>query len=580
VSRNGGDGRTDRRSSGWRVVFVLAATLAVLLSSQRAEAQQKTMYLDRLAIGGAPDDGIAIWRPYVHPRTRFFAQMALGFALNPLRLGTVAPTTSTGLGNYPGNPVSSQIIDYATGGVELANRATMLVTLPIALYQSGTDPTRAGVRGVGSIRSLTLLDMRLDGRAVFYRSDDQRLAFAAGISVYLPTGGQFSYAGDGGTHASFNVAMETYVRDIIVAVNTGLHLRPAGVVGELAVGNEWTLGAGAFLPLRDNTVRVGFQMYMSTGLESLAGQSQVSKSTFLSTRNTPLEWLAEGRMALDPTRQLWVGGGLGTRLDSGYGAPDLRLIATIGYAAPIQDSDVTAPDRRMRFIRDRIAREGGDADHDGVPDDVDLCPTEPEDKQEPDATDGCPKPEDKDGDGIPDAADRCPDAVEDKDGIQDMDGCPETDFDNDAIPDVSDACPREPGSPSTNPKLNGCPQFIKRVSGSTEIQILKQVQFDTGRATIKATSYGILDEIVQLMRANPDITKLSIEGHTDDRGSVDLNNRLSQERSEAVLHYLSAHGIASSRLEAHGFGPSRPLESNDAESGRQKNRRVEFHIQQ
>jgi len=152
---------------------------------------------------------------------------------------------------------------------------------------------------------------------------------------------------------------------------------------------------------------------------------------------------------------------------------------------------------------------------------------------------------------------------EDKDGIQDMDGCPEVDFDNDGVPDVSDACPREPGSPSKDPKTNGCPQFIKRVTGSTEIEILKQIQFDTGKATIKAGSYPICDEIAKLLHANPEIKRLSIEGHTDNRGGNDMNMRLSQERADSVKSYLTSHGIDQNRLEAHGFGPTKPIESND-----------------
>jgi outer membrane protein OmpA-like peptidoglycan-associated protein len=234
----------------------------------------------------------------------------------------------------------------------------------------------------------------------------------------------------------------------------------------------------------------------------------------------------------------------------------------------------------MQAIRERLSREGGDADHDGIPDDVDLCPSDPEDRLEPDPSDGCPKQPDKDGDGIPDAFDKCPDVPEDKDGIQDMDGCPEVDYDNDGVPDVSDACPREPGSPSADPKSNGCPQFIKRVTGSTEIEILKQIQFDTGRATIKAGSYPIVDEIVKLLKANPDIKQLGIEGHTDDKGALEMNMKLSQDRADSVKAYLTSHGIDATRLESHGFGPSKPLESNETEAGRQKNRRVEFHITQ
>jgi outer membrane protein OmpA-like peptidoglycan-associated protein len=547
-----------------------------------AHAQQKTLYLDRLTIAGAPDDGIAVWRPYESPRSRFFAQMALGFTLNPLRLRTIAQEAgNSALRRYSSAPVSTQLIDYATVGAEVGGRATFLLTLPFALYESGSDPSPAGVKGVGNLEPFALMDARLDFRGLVYRTDDKKWLFGAGISFFIPIGAQFSYGGDGSTHTALNLSVETYVRDLIIAVNTGLHMRPFGVVGELGVGNEWTLAAGAYLPLREGRLRVGGSLNMSTGTESVrAGAQSTENSTFFAGRNTPLEWLAEGRMALDQTRQLWLGGGLGTRLDTGYGAPDLRVLVMVGYYAPIEDSEATAPARRMQMIRDRLARENADSDHDGIPDDVDLCPSEPEDHLDPDPSDGCPKAPDRDNDGIPDSADKCPDTPEDKDGIQDMDGCPEVDFDNDGVPDVTDACPREPGSPSPDPKLNGCPQFIKRVRGSSEIQILKQIQFDTGKATIKANSFPICDEIVKLLKANPDIKRMSIEGHTDNRGALEMNNKLSQDRADSVMKYLASHGIAEDRLEAHGYGPSRPIESNDTEAGRQKNRRCEFHITQ
>jgi outer membrane protein OmpA-like peptidoglycan-associated protein len=560
-----------------RLLLILAA-LGIILATTEARAQQKTFYLDRLTVGGAPDDGIAIWRPYEAPKTRLFAQMGLGLTLRPLRITTVSFDNNPRLRDYNNAVVGTQFIDYATVGAEVGGRAAFLVTLPFALFQSGSDPAPVGIRGIGDLQPFALMDMRLDIRGLVYRTDDKKWLFGAGMSFFVPTGSRFSYGGDGDLSTALNFSMETYIREVILAVNTGLHWRPTGVVGELTVGDEWTLGVGGYLPLREGKYRVGGSIVMSTGTESLRGQSGIERSTFFSARNTPIEWMAEGRMALDPTKQLWGGAGIGTLLHAGYGAPDLRVIVMIGYHLPIEDSDATSPDRRMKSVRDRLARQGADADHDGIPDDVDLCPSEPEDHLEPDPSDGCPKPPDRDNDGVPDAYDKCPDVPEDKDGIQDMDGCPEVDYDNDGVPDVSDACPREPGTPTKDPKTNGCPQFIKRVTGSTEIEIMKQIQFDTGRATIKPGSFPIVDEIVKLLKANPDIKRLSVEGHTDDRGAIEMNNKLSQDRADSVKGYLVSHGIDAGRLESHGFGPSKPIDTNETDAGRQNNRRVEFHI--
>ena len=87
-----------------------------------------------------------------------------------------------------------------------------------------------------------------------------------------------------------------------------------------------------------------------------------------------------------------------------------------------------------------------------------------------------------------------------------------------------------------------------------------------------------LDEIVKLLKANPDIKRLSVEGHTDDRGALEMNNKLSQDRADSVKNYLVSHGIDAGRLESHGFGPSKPIDTNETEEGRAKNRRVDFTI--
>jgi outer membrane protein OmpA-like peptidoglycan-associated protein len=185
-------------------------------------------------------------------------------------------------------------------------------------------------------------------------------------------------------------------------------------------------------------------------------------------------------------------------------------------------------------------------------------------------------PPDRDGDGIPDQYDKCPDQPEDKDGIDDGDGCPEDDADNDGIPDVVDACPKEPGTKNTDPKKNGCPSFIK-VEGNV-VRILQQVHFATGSTTILPESFPMLQEIANLLKSNQGIKKMSINGHTDNRGGADMNKKLSQGRAESVVKWLTQHGVEGTRLEAHGFGLEQPIEDNNTDAGRAANRRVEFKI--
>jgi outer membrane protein OmpA-like peptidoglycan-associated protein len=241
----------------------------------------------------------------------------------------------------------------------------------------------------------------------------------------------------------------------------------------------------------------------------------------------------------------------------------------------ITDTNPNSPDARAR-VRASIRESLKDTDGDGIPDDVDACPEVPEDHKDPDPNDGCPAPSDRDGDGIPDQYDKCPDQPEDKDGVDDSDGCPEDDADGDGIPDAKDACPKEPGQPDPDPKKNGCPKFI-HLEGST-VRVLQQVHFATGSATILPDSFPMLQEIVQLLKANPGIKKMRIEGHTDNRGAADMNLDLSKRRAASVRQWLITHGIDSTRLESEGYGLTKPIQSNDTDAGRQANRRVEFKI--
>jgi OmpA-OmpF porin, OOP family len=218
-----------------------------------------------------------------------------------------------------------------------------------------------------------------------------------------------------------------------------------------------------------------------------------------------------------------------------------------------------------------------DRDGDGIPDDKDACPDVPGVPDPDPKKNGCPP--DRDGDGIPDDKDACPDVP----GVPDPDpkknGCPK-DSDGDGIPDDKDACPFEPGPPSDDPAQNGCPKKYKLVVVTKkQIQIKQQIKFAFNKATIQGKiSFDILDEVAQALRDNPQIKKLRIEGHTDNVGGPDFNLKLSQRRADAVMAELVKRGIEPGRMEATGFGKTRPIASNSTEKGRAENRRTEFNI--
>ncbi|HPT31767.1 MAG TPA: OmpA family protein [Prolixibacteraceae bacterium] len=107
--------------------------------------------------------------------------------------------------------------------------------------------------------------------------------------------------------------------------------------------------------------------------------------------------------------------------------------------------------------------------------------------------------------------------------------------------------------------------------------VLSNIYFETGKSTILSEFSSDLDKLVQFLKDNPD-TRLEIQGHTDNTGSLTVNNRLSQARAESVVVYLSGNGISKDRLTAKGYGPSLPLTANTTPEGRAKNRRVEMKV--
>lgn len=110
------------------------------------------------------------------------------------------------------------------------------------------------------------------------------------------------------------------------------------------------------------------------------------------------------------------------------------------------------------------------------------------------------------------------------------------------------------------------------------ITIMDKIHFETGKAVIKPESYGLLDEVARIIMDNPQVGRVEIAGHTDNRGSDELNLDLSTQRAQAVRDFLLEAGVSSQRLVARGYGETRPIDTNITRDGRANNRRVEFNL--
>ena len=179
-----------------------------------------------------------------------------------------------------------------------------------------------------------------------------------------------------------------------------------------------------------------------------------------------------------------------------------------------------------------------------------------------------PTSKDRDKDGVPDKIDRCKDEYGDKDNG----GCPWVDTDGDGLTDNLDDCPEIPGDKANN----GCPEQTFEIQEAIDVQA-KVILFNSNKTKINDVSAGALDEVVKILNEYPNI-EVNIAGHADSIGSSTLNQRVSDDRANAVRNYLIQKGIDRSRLTAIGYGENKPVATNLTRKGRALNRRVEIKL--
>jgi len=223
----------------------------------------------------------------------------------------------------------------------------------------------------------------------------------------------------------------------------------------------------------------------------------------------------------------------------------------------------------------RVDRNGcpSDEDADGVCDGSDKCPGTPSGCLV-DVT-GCPL--DSDGDGVCEGLDRCAGTA--KGCRVDAKGCP-LDADGDGVCDGLDQGPDTP--PSARVDRRGCPIVVSEKETElldTGMIRLQNVNFATGKADIDVDSYPVLDEVGDILLRWPEL-RVEIGGHTDSRGSAEMNLALSEARAQAVMDYLVSAfpELQPEQFTAMGYGETKPIADNATELGRAKNRRVEFRV--
>lgn len=510
--------RASRAALG--VSVLLAGVIALVARPARAEP---SLLLDESPAG---DRALLIAGSDARGAHTLRAKVGFAHALEPLVV----------LGPNATQYVVVERQTFVTPGVSfaLAHRFLFALDAPVLVAEAGgRRPFGAPVIGGGE-HGASLGDLELSARARLLGNADSAVKGSARLDTWLPTG-QSDFSGDGAFRARPALGLELRTKRARTALEAGYVFRRSVELPALLpvrAGSAVTTGLAAGIAVdRGERFDVGGELTFSL---RVGGGARL-----FDPRSTVGQALLSVRADLAPLPfTLTVAGGPG--LGQGPGAADARVLGRIAYS-----------------------------------------PEEP------------PPPPDADGDGIADTNDACPRVRGVSSGDPMMHGCPElpTDTDGDTIPDVRDACPRRPGPRHADRKLHGCPPAPPRPPAppppppppratleEQAIAISEQVKFEINTAMIRPESDSLLEEVAAILRAHPELVRVEVQGHTDSTGTPELNRRLSQERAQAVMAWLVAHGIDQGRLTAVGYGETVPLGDNATDEGRTKNRRVEFRI--
>lgn len=544
--------------------------MTVLTAATSATAQPTQFDLNQFRPAELATDGFATSTPDGQGHLRFGAQIWFDYSDDAFVIGGQ-------------KIVHQQMTGHLMLSLGLIDRIVLFIDLPYHFAIRDGDGVTSPL--VPDKRS-NLGDMYVGARWNFFGTRDDLFQIGLNTTMMINTAslasGRQDYAGGvdrspylgGWFELLLNFNAGDHVR-IPLQAGYKLNTRTVAVApGTLSIGDEWTYGGGVLVVFgKDEQFMVSGEVFG----RAAANAEPAGRLT------TPVEALGGFKWLPDFGFNLGVGGSAG--VTDGYGAPDWRVFAMVGYTMPEKDK---APD----------------ADGDEIADELDQCPMEPEDMDGFEDEDGCPDL-DNDGDGIADADDGCANDPEDLDGFEDDDGCPDLDNDGDGIADIDDRCPNDPGPPENNgcpdpdrdgdgvpDRIDNCPdepgtienqgceakQLV--VIGEDKLEILEKVYFRKGSAKLQKRSWALLDNVAAVLIAHPEIGKIRVEGHSDKSGSLRYNMILSKKRANTVVRYLVGRGqVERSRLVPVGYGPKKPLiENPKSKEEAALNRRVEFHI--
>jgi outer membrane protein OmpA-like peptidoglycan-associated protein len=584
----------------------------------------------------------------------FSLKIDIGFAQDPFRLPV------PGIGTATDDTDTDSVLKFAlTFDIAVAFALTDRFTLGLDVGLVRTSPDdgygeRGRYRATGSQASTGLISLRPltnidptsavidDGRSVptdarvgakYRLLGGDRFALALLAIASVPFGDEEMFLGDSDFVFEPRIAAEGALGKARIVANAGARFRRRTVleaynarpeamesatdaVPVFDLGSELVGGLGVVYALvpqlivsAEATVFAPLPASASWGTCTLANGERCSTledtDYFAGAEYGDLAALA--LLGLDyritPDTALRVAGGTGRLFEQGRGE-EFRVMGGVVWAPSPEGSKVIGrgdvdgddiPDRvdicpDDAEDRDTYQDDDGcpdlDNDGDGVIDARDRCVDEPEDRDGHDDDDGCPE-RDNDGDRVPDVTDRCPGDREDADNFEDDDGCPDEDNDGDGIADAKDRCPNEPETVNGYEDTDGCAD--EAASGGPQWALDSidlrgaRVEFAGPRsAALKSGSKAILDDIAKLFADKPE-ARVRIEVHTA-LGTTATNPRrveaqqrkdaaLAQRRADVVRQYLLGKGVDVARIQTVGIGSARPLVQPPSDPA---NERIDF----
>ncbi len=317
--------------------------------------------------------------------------------------------------------VENMVTGDAYGSFTIIPRLQLGLKVPVS-WVKGQGITAAGTADPNGLSAVGLGDIQLEGKLRFYGEVDSPLTFGAYVYGTAPMGNataKGSFIGNGTPTVGGALIGDGKFGDLTFALNVGGVYR-----GDVVIGSNTTLG-----PEGRWSAAVGYQVGPIVRVIADAFGS-TNFTTDLGANAVEVDGGAQ-IVPLGSKFTITAGGGAG--VFKGIGIPTARA-----------------------FLGVMFNSEGKDRDGDGIGDAADACPTDPEDKDGNEDSDGCPDL-DNDEDGLPDNVDKCPNQAEDVDNFEDKDGCPDLDNDKDGIPDLQDHCPLEPETMNGIDDLDGCP---------------------------------------------------------------------------------------------------------------------------